>query len=55
VLDAVDGTLEALRVDALVLGNTPEIQELVRRIDAYKSHLERQRSMIQKSPAIEAP
>ena len=55
VLDAVDGTLEALRTDALVLGNTPEIQELVRRIDAYKSHLERQRLMIQKSPAIEAP
>ncbi|OGS50866.1 MAG: hypothetical protein A3K65_04040 [Euryarchaeota archaeon RBG_16_68_12] len=43
VLDAVDGTLDALRRDALGLGETPEIRELVRRIDAYKGHLERQR------------
>ena len=46
VLDAVDGTLDALRRDALSLGETPEIKELVRRIDAYKGHLERQRSAL---------
>jgi len=46
VLDAVDGTLDALRRDALNLGETPEIKELVRRIDAYKGHLERQRSVL---------
>ncbi len=46
VLDAVDGTLDALRQDALGLGETPEIRELVRRIDAYKGHLDRQRSSI---------
>jgi len=46
VLDAVDGTLDALRQDALGLGETPEIRELVRRIDAYKGHLDRQRSAI---------
>ena len=44
VLDAVDGTLDALRTDALHIGMTPEIQELIRRIDTYKGHLERQRS-----------
>ena len=37
VLDAVEGTLDALRQDALNLGETPEIRELVRRIDAYKA------------------
>ena len=46
VLDAVDGTLDALRQDAIGLGETPEIRELVRRIDAYKGHLGRQRSVI---------
>ncbi len=46
VLDAVDGTLDALRRDALILGETPEIKELVRRIDVYKGHLERQRSAV---------
>jgi len=46
VLDAVDGTLDALRNDALGLGDTPEIQELLRRIDAYKGHLARQRSTL---------
>ncbi|HTD80982.1 MAG TPA: hypothetical protein VK723_02400 [Thermoplasmata archaeon] len=46
VLDAVDGTLDALRRDALGLGETPEIRELVRRIDAYKGHLGRQRSVL---------
>ncbi len=46
VLDAVDGTLDALRRDALSLGETREIKELVRRIDAYKGHLERQRSVL---------
>ncbi|OGS50471.1 MAG: hypothetical protein A3K65_05890 [Euryarchaeota archaeon RBG_16_68_12] len=46
VLDAVDGTLDALRQDALGLGETPEIRELVRRIDTYKGHLDRQRSAI---------
>ncbi len=44
VLDAVDGTLDALRHDALGLGDTPEIRELILRIDAYKGHLARQRS-----------
>jgi len=42
----VDGTLDALRQDAIGLGETPEIRELVRRIDAYKGHLGRQRSVI---------
>ncbi len=46
VLEAVDGTLDALRQDALGLGDTPEIRELVRRIDTYKGHLDRQRSSI---------
>jgi hypothetical protein len=46
VLDAVDGTLDALRQDAVSLGGTPEIEELVRRIDAYKGHLGRQRSIL---------
>jgi len=46
VLDAVDGTLDALRNDALSLGETPEIKELVRRIDSYKGHLDRQRSVL---------
>ena len=46
VLDAVDGTLDALRQDALSLGETKEITELVRRIDAYKGHLGRQRSLL---------
>lgn len=46
VLDAVDGTLDALRQDALSLGETKEIKELVRRIDAYKGHLGRQRSLL---------
>ncbi len=51
VLDAVDGTLDALRQDALSLGETPEIKELVRRIDAYKGHLDRQRSVLLAPPA----
>jgi hypothetical protein len=51
VLDAVDGTLDALRHDALSLGETPEIKELVRRIDAYKGHLDRQRSLLVAPPA----
>ena len=51
VLDAVDGTLDALRQDALSLGETPEIRELVRRIDAYKGHLGRQRSVLLAPPA----
>ncbi len=46
VLDAVDGTLDALRQDAISLGETPEIRELVRRIDAYKGHLDRQRTIL---------
>jgi hypothetical protein len=46
VLDAVDGTLDALRQDALEIGDTPEVQQILRRIDAYKSHLQRQRSVI---------
>lgn len=50
VLDAVDGTLDALRNDALGLGETPEIRELVRRIDAYKGHLSRQRDMLLAAP-----
>jgi hypothetical protein len=46
VLDAVDGTLDALRNDAVGLGDTPEIREVVRRIDAYKGHLNQQRSLL---------
>lgn len=41
VLEAVDGTLVALRNDATSLGATPEIDEMVRRIDAYRSHVQR--------------
>ncbi|TLZ70050.1 MAG: hypothetical protein E6K10_08885 [Methanobacteriota archaeon] len=50
VLDAVEGTLDALRQDALNLGETPEIRELVRRIDAYKGHLSRQRDILVTAP-----
>jgi len=50
VLDAVDGTLDALRQDALDLGQTPEIRELVQRIDAYKGHLSRQRDVLLAAP-----
>ena len=46
VLDAVDGTLDALRADALDLGDTPEIRELVGRIDVYKGHLGKQRATL---------
>lgn len=46
VLDAVDGTLDALRKDAIAIGDTPEIQELLRRIDSYKGHLQRQRAVV---------
>jgi hypothetical protein len=46
VLDAVNGTLDALRGDALEIGDTPEVREILRRIDAYKGHLERQRSIL---------
>jgi len=46
VLDAVDGTLDALRADALDLGDTPEIRELVDRIDVYKGHLGKQRAVL---------
>jgi hypothetical protein len=46
VLDAVDGTLDALRNDAVGLGDTPEIRAIVRRIDAYKGHLDQQRSVL---------
>lgn len=46
VLDAVDGTLEALRKDALEIGDTPEIREILHRIDVYKGHLQRQRSVV---------
>lgn len=46
VLDAVDGTLDALRKDALQIGDTPEIREILNRIDVYKGHLQRQRSVV---------
>ncbi|HEX9341472.1 MAG TPA: hypothetical protein VF992_09970 [Thermoplasmata archaeon] len=46
VLDAVDGTLDALRQDAVGIGDTPEIREVLRRIDAYKGHLQRQRTLL---------
>lgn len=46
VLDAVDGTLDALRQDALEIGDTPEVREILQRIDAYKGHLQRQRSVL---------
>ena len=41
VLEAVDGTLLALRRDATSLGTTREITEMVRRIDAYRTHVRR--------------
>lgn len=44
VLDAVDGTLDALRQDALEIGDTPEVRQILQRIDAYKGHLKQQRS-----------
>jgi len=46
VLDAVNGTLDALRKDALQIGDTPEIREILLRIDVYKGHLQRQRSVV---------
>jgi len=46
VLDAVDGTLDALRQDALEIGDTPEVRQILRRIDAYKGHLHQQRSSL---------
>ena len=45
VLDAVDGTLDARRNDALEIDDTPEIREIIQRIDIYKGHLPRQRSV----------
>jgi len=41
VLEAVDGTLVALRRDAAGIGATPELAEMVQRIDAYRAHLRR--------------
>ncbi len=41
VLEAVDGTLVALRKDATSLGATREILEMIRRIDAYRAHVRR--------------
>jgi len=41
VLQAVDGTLVALREDATAIGATPELAEMVHRIDAYRAHLRR--------------
>ena len=41
VLEAVDGTLGALRSDAISIGATPELAEMVQRIDAYREHLRR--------------
>ena len=41
VLEAVDGTLVALRKDAIALGGSPELNEMVRRIDAYRAHVRR--------------
>lgn len=43
VLEAVNGTLVALRRDAEEIGRTREIEELVERIDTYLGHLDRQR------------
>jgi len=53
VLDAVDGTLDALRQDALETGDTPEVRQILRRIDAYKGHLQRQRSVLDGTVTIE--
>jgi hypothetical protein len=50
VLDAVDGTLNALRKDAMEIGETAEIKEVVRRIDAYRGHLQQQRSLLAATP-----
>lgn len=52
VLDAVDGTLDALRHDALEIGDTPEIQQILQRIDAYKGHLQHQRSVLDAAEGI---
>ena len=41
VLEAVDSTLVALRRDATAIGATPELAEMVRRIDAYRGHVRR--------------
>lgn len=46
VLDAVSGTLETLRLDANEIGQTPELNELVSRIEAYLGHLGRQRQRL---------
>src|SRR5207245_8818903 len=53
VLDAVDGTLDALRQYALETGDTPEVRQILRRIDAYKGHLQRQRSVLDGTVTIE--
>ncbi len=41
VLEAVDSTSVALRRDATAIGDTPELAEMVRRIDAYRGHVRR--------------
>ena len=46
----LEDTIDSLRQDALNLGETPEIRELVRRIDAYKGHLSRQRDILVTAP-----
>lgn len=46
VLDAVSGTLDALRRDAENLGHTPEMKQMVSRIEAYMGHLDHQRQRL---------
>lgn len=50
VLDAVNGTLEALRQDAEDLGHTSEMTQMVSRIEAYMGHLRRQRQRLEDLP-----
>ncbi len=46
ILVAVRGTLTALRTDVATLNDTPETQEILRRIDAYLGHVESERSRL---------
>lgn len=43
VLEAVNGTLEALRRDAHEIGGSAEVEAVVSRIETYLGHLEEQR------------
>lgn len=50
VLEAVNGTLEALRQDANEIGATPEMVRMISRIETYMDHLQRQKKQLDGFP-----